>query len=89
MSERTDKQDQQRLKIEVARKRAQAKANIFAEVFGNPQGVEVLQEIKEQFDVPVICVEQSHETIIRAAQRDVVRWIEEVIIRGQKNAVEG
>lgn len=75
--------------VERARQKAQGKASVFAEVFNNPQGEEVLQEIKIQFDVDVLCVADPHETTIRAAQRDVVRWIEEVITRGQKNAVEG
>lgn len=89
MSERTDKQDQQRQKLEVARGRAQKKAVEFAELFNSPIGKSVMQEVKAQFDVPVLCAESSHETTIRAAQRDVVHWIEEVIIRGQTNAVEG
>ena len=82
-------QDKQNESVERARNKAQAKANVFAEVFGNPQGKEVLQIIKDQFEPESLCVDQAHETIIRAAQRDVVRWIEEVITRGQKNAVEG
>lgn len=82
-------QAQQAERLKTARKKAQSKANLFDEVlFQNPQGREVMQEIKNQFDQEVLCMEGAHETIIRAAQRDVVRWIEEVITRGQTN-VEG
>ena len=83
-------QAEQAARIEKAKKKAQAKAFLFSEVlFQNPQGREVMQEIKKEFDVDVLCVEGAHETIIRAAQRDVVHWIEEVITRGARNAVEG
>ena len=71
-------------RIEEVRKNAQAKASSFAELFGSSIGKVVLGEIKEQFDVRVLCVEDAHETIIRAAQRDVVHWIEEVIERGSR-----
>ena len=74
--------------IEKARKKAQAKANVFAEVFGNPQGKEVLEQLKEQFDPEILCVDSEHRTLIRAGQRDVIRWIEEVTKRGNRN-VEG
>ena len=80
---------EQQKNIDKARKKAQAKANVFSEVlFENPLGREVMQEIKDQFDQEILCMEDAHETIIRAAQRDVVRWIEEVINRGVRN-VEG
>ena len=68
-------------RIETARKKAQAKANVFFEVFNTPQGKQILAELKEQFD-PSVLATGGDSTIIRAAQRDVVRWIEEVINRG-------
>ena len=71
-------------RVEEIRKKAQGKASAFSELFSSPIGKEVLQEIKEQFDAQTLCVEDAHETIIRAAQRDVVRWIEEVIERGKR-----
>ena len=88
MTQLQEKQEQRLESVERARKKAQGKANVFAEVFGNPQGAEVLLALKEQFDQEILCIEDAHKTIIRAAQRDVVRWIEEVITRGNKN-VEG
>ena len=90
MTQLQEKQEERVRAADAARKRAQSKAMLFDDVlFQNPQGREVMQEIKNQFDPESLCVEDSHETIIRAAQRDVVRWIEEVITRGQSNAVEG
>jgi len=89
MTQLQEKQEERLRQADAARKRAMSKAVVFAEVFANPQGAEVLLEIKNQFDVDVLCVEDAHETIIRAAQRDVVRWIEEVITRGNSHAVEG
>lgn len=84
----TQLQDRQSKTVETARKRAMAKANVFAEVFGNPQGVEVLLEIKNQFDLESLYGGNEFDTVYKAAQRDVVRWIEEVITRGNNN-VEG
>ena len=76
------------ISVEQVRQRAQAKASNFSELFRSPIGQEVLKELKEEFDVQVLCAADAHETIIRAAQRDVVRWIDEVIERGNRN-VEG
>ncbi len=89
MTQLQEKQEQRVLAIADARKRAQGKANVFAEVFGNPQGAEVLEELKEQFDLESLYGGNEFDTVYKAAQRDVVRWIQEVITRGQKNAVEG
>ena len=75
--------------IEQARQRAQKKASVFADLFGSPIGKEVLKELKEQFDPPVLATGEENSTIIRASQRDVIRWIEDVINRGNHNAVEG
>ena len=74
--------------VEQIRQRAQAKASNFSELFRSPIGKEVFEDIKEQFNPENLCTENQHETTIRAAQRDVVRWIEEVIDRGNRN-VEG
>ena len=71
-------------RVEEIRKKAQGKANAFSELFGSPIGKEVLQEIKEQFDQDVLCGETEYTTLIRAGQRDVVRWIELVIDRGKR-----
>lgn len=69
--------------------RAQKKAVMFSEVLGSEIGSKVMAEIKEQFDPEVLVGDNEHKTIIRAAQRDVVRWIEEVINRGKNYDLEG
>ena len=71
-------------KVEDRRAAASRKASDFAELFGSPIGEVVLKEIKEQFDPPVLA-DGNTATIIRASQRDVVRWIEDVIERGKGN----
>ena len=71
------------------RARAQKKAGMFSDVLGSEIGSKVMAEIKEQFDPEVLVGDNEHKTIIRAAQRDVVRWIEEVINRGKYNDLEG
>ena len=82
---RNDPQKQAR--VEALRKEAGRKASDFADLFGSEIGKVVLGEIKKQFDPPVIA-DGNTATIIRAAQRDVIRWIEDVIERGYNN-VEG
>lgn len=62
--------------------RAQAKAVEFSELFRSEAGMRILSEIKEQFDRPVLCAQDSHSTVVFAAQRDVVRWIEDMIFGG-------
>ena len=74
--------------VEKVRQRAQSKANNFSELFRSPIGKEVLHELKEQFDPPVLATGEGESTTIRASQRDVIRWIEDVIERGNRN-VEG
>ena len=72
----------QEAKVQNIRHDAQKKASDFSELFGSPIGMIVLQEIKNQFDLPVLA-DGNTATIIRASQRDVVRWIEDVIARGK------
>ena len=74
--------------IEKAKKRAHAKASVFSQLFSSPVGKEVLTEIKLQFDGLFLVGKSEHETVVKAAQRDVVHWIEEIIERGNRNAVE-
>ena len=66
-------------RIEDLRRQLAKKALPFHSVFTAPEGVEVLKIIKAEFDPEVICSESVHETVIRAAQRDVVRYIENMI----------
>ena len=72
----------QQLIQEAAKKRAQGKAQEFSELFRSEAGRRVLIEIKEQFDRPVVCAPEAHATVVFAAQRDVVKWIEDMILSG-------
>lgn len=86
MTQLQEKQEERVRAADAARKKAMAKANTFAEVlFENPQGREVMQEIKDQFDLESLYGGNQFDTVYKAAQRDVVRWIEEVIYRGNNN----
>ena len=71
-------------KVENIRRDAHRKASDFSELFDSPIGQIVLKEIKDQFDPPVLA-DGDTATIIRASQRDVVRWIEDVIKRGKEH----
>lgn len=51
----------------------------FNHVFSSPEGVKVLAKLKEEFDPVTICNTSPHETLIRAAQRDVIRYIETMV----------
>ena len=75
--------------VEKIRQRAQKKVSNFSELFRSPVGQEVLQDLKDQFDPPVLATGEDNSTIIRASQRDVIRWIEDAIMRGNSYAVEG
>lgn len=73
---------EQQIAQEVARKRAQAKAQNFSELFRSDLGKQVLAEICDQFDRPVLSTGEAHTTAVFAAQRDVVQWIKECVVRG-------
>ncbi len=70
--------------IEVIRQKAQKKAAEFADLFESEIGKSVFKEIKEQFDGSFLVCDNQHETVVRAAQRDVIRWVEEIIDRGNR-----
>ena len=80
--------NEKQVSVDKVRQRAQAKASNFSELFRSPIGQEVLAELKNQFDPPVLATGEGESTTIRASQRDVIRWIEDVIERGNRN-VEG
>lgn len=64
------------------------KAARFRELFSTPQGQEVLANLKEEFDPSILCRTHDDNAIsitVRAAQRDVIRYIELLINRRQDN----
>jgi hypothetical protein len=68
----TDRRDQ--LKRELAKK-----AIPFHNVFSSPEGALVLERLKAEFDPSDIVAENAHQTVVKAAQRDVIRYIENMI----------
>ena len=78
----------QEAKIQNIKHDAQRKASDFTELFGSPIGMIVLQEIKDTFDLTSLYGGNEFDTVYKAAQRDVVRWIEEVITRGKDHGME-
>ena len=79
---------EQQIQQQVARKQAQVKAQNFSELFRSDIGKQVLAEIADQFDRPVICTQDAHTTAVLAAQRDVVQWIKECVVRGDNVIVQ-
>ena len=73
--------EQAKGKIEQARRNLAKKGMDFITVFGTPGGVKVLAALKEEFDPPVICRKTSnaHQVVVEAAQRDVIKYIEQMI----------
>jgi hypothetical protein len=66
-------------KIKELRRGLQKKAVPFHNVFSTPEGQLVLEAIKDEFDSGLLCTTNEYGTVVRAAQRDVVRYIEDMI----------
>ena len=66
-------------RITELRRNLQKKSIPFHNVFSPPEGQQVLDALKAEFDPPEICAKTAHETTIRAAQRDVIVYIETLI----------
>lgn len=66
-------------RVRELRRNLQKKAIPFSNVFGTPEGQEVFAALKAEFAPTTLCSESSHLTVIRAAQRDVIEYIESLI----------
>ena len=66
-------------KITEARKELVRRSLCFSRTFSTPDGIEVLEKLKQEFDPAVLCSEDQHKTVVRSAQRDVIRYIEMMI----------
>jgi len=53
----------------------------FKSFFSSPEGQKCLAKLKEEFDPPQLCSNgySSDILIVRAAQRDVIRYIDDMI----------
>ncbi len=67
------------IRIEELRKHMKKKAIPFHQTFGSPNGLEVLAVLKAEFCPSELCQESPHLTVVRAAQRDVIEYIERMI----------
>ena len=61
------------------RRNLQKKAIPFSNIFGTPEGQEVLAALRAEFAPTILCSDSSHLTIVKAAQRDVIEYIESLI----------
>ena len=60
----------------------------FKRVFQGEDGKKVLQDLKAEFRKLSVVAETPHETIVRAAQYDVLDYIDKMInIKGEENEV--
>lgn len=71
--------DKKQARITELRRGLQKKAVPFHNVFSSPEGKEVLDTLKAEFDPPALCQATAHATTVAAAQRDVIEYIELMI----------
>lgn len=76
--------EQEKVRRESLKAEAEKKVYSLYTFLNNEGGKNFIQELKNQFDTPVLAQSTAHETVIRAAQRDVIRWIEDIVERGKQ-----
>ena len=64
--------------------RAQKRVKNIAVLLESDGGKDLMKELKDQFDSRPLVHGDAHQTVIAAAQRDVIHWIEEIIKRGNE-----
>lgn len=74
--------------LEQNKKRMAKVSSDYKMLFESPQGKTVLEHLKIVFDPPILCKANADTTLIRAAQRDVIRFIDDTIKGGVKNELE-
>jgi len=72
-------------RVQELRRNLQKKAIPFSNVFGTPEGQEVLAALKAEFAPTILCTDSPHMTVVRAAQRDVIEYIESLIKLREEN----
>ncbi len=65
--------------IDVVKKELRKSALCFRNTFSTPEGMKTLKNLKQEFSPVAIVSSTSHETVVNAAQRDVVEYIETMI----------
>ena len=61
------------------------KSMAFAQVFSTPAGKEVLEALTEEFDGDELRQNNPHDTYYRLGQRDVVKYIEQMLRISKRN----
>jgi hypothetical protein len=61
----------------------------FAAVFGSPEGKQVLEDLTLRFVPEALTTKDQHSTTVRAAQADVIRYIERRIVDGMAGKFTG
>ena len=73
--------------LERARANLRGKLNSFKDVVDSPNGKIMMKDLKEKFDPPVLCKASIESSALRAAQRDVIRYIEDMAKGVEKNEI--
>jgi len=73
--------DKQKKVVQQVRDNMVKKSLCFNQCFSTPAGKEVLEKLKEEFDPVALCPDgfSGEGVIARAAQRDVIKYIETMV----------
>lgn len=64
--------------------RAQKRVKNIAVLLASDGGKDLMKELENQFDSQSLVRKDAHETVVAAAQRDVIHWIREIQKRGNE-----
>lgn len=67
--------------LDKALKGLDQKALKFQRVFATDDGKAILQALHDEFEPDILCIGSSTDMLVRAAQRDVIRYIQLMIDR--------
>ena len=65
------------------------KSQLFQRVFKSEDGKKVMEELRNIFDRRECCTENPHETLVRAAKRDVFLYIDLLVNPPEKESYDG
>lgn len=82
--DRNKREEERQQKMDSAKENAIRISQRYKNVFSTPDGKEVLEDLELLFDPPEVVAATEHATIIKAAQRDVMRYIQSCIRVGEK-----
>ncbi len=72
-------EEAQKRKVKEARQKLYRETKPYRIMFATPDGKAILEDLKREFDPRELCGTDPHITVVRAACRDVVRYIETMI----------